>query len=75
MTPGAWIPSAADIAAGRKEACFGMTIIVINGGLEGDLDETDGRVWTRANMYKKVASYNGANISGEQVNTLGMQGY
>jgi hypothetical protein len=53
-------------------AGFGLTIVIINGGYEGDLPESDGRIHSRIIFYKRYAQYTGANISGEKLDTQGM---
>jgi len=69
---GNWTPTARDIAAGRTEPGFGMTIMVINGGLEGNLTDADGRIFSRIGHYRKFAEALGADISGEKLDTHGM---
>jgi len=69
---GAWIPTAQDTAAGRTHPGFGMTIMVINGGLEQNLTEADGRILSRVGFYRRIAARIGANISGEKLDTAGM---
>jgi hypothetical protein len=68
---------------------FGLTIIIMNGGLEsgfkeGELVEGpnglivqggDERVWTRINMYKRITTINGANIEGEKIDTFGLESW
>ncbi len=49
---GNWVPSAEDIAAGRDKSKFGMTVNIINGGLECDRP-TDHRVYDRIDYYKR----------------------
>jgi len=71
MTTG-WTPSPLDQTRGRIHPGFGMTIMIINGGLEGDLTVADPRIWTRVNMYQRIAGRNGANITGEKLDTKGM---
>ena len=69
---GYWVPSAQDIAAGRTDPGFGMTIMVINGGLEGNLTVADGRIYSRVGFYRAIAGKTGADITGEKLDTLGM---
>ena len=71
---GSWTPSAQDLATGQTKVGFGHTIMVINGGLEGDSSETDGRILGRTSSYRRIAERLGANIAGEKVDTLGMNG-
>jgi len=71
MTTG-WTPRPLDITRGRTHPGFGMTIMIINGGLEGDLTTDDPRIWTRVNMYQRIAGRNGADITGEKLDTKGM---
>jgi uncharacterized protein YjdB len=69
---------------------FGLTIVIINGGFEADQEEgylvqgqlgmemapgTNGQVWTRVNMYRRVAERLGANIEGEKIDTKGMKAW
>jgi hypothetical protein len=72
---GSWTPTAADIAAGRIEPGFGMTINVINGGFEAGKDETDYRLFRRIGHYRDITSKNGADITGEKLDTLGMSAW
>ncbi|MDR3021531.1 MAG: chitinase [Clostridiales bacterium] len=66
---------------------FGLVIIIVNGGMECGLKEGhveqdsngylvvkdgDYRIWTRVNMYRKIASMNGADLTGEKLDTFGM---
>ena len=51
---------------------FGLTIIIINGGLEGNLTESDPRIATRAGAYRSICARNGADIKGEKCDTAGM---
>ena len=74
MTAG-WAPSPLDIERGRIYPGFGMTIMIINGGLEENLTITDPRIWTRVSMYQRIAERNGANIVGEKLDTLGMRAF
>lgn len=50
---GKWVPSAQDMALGRKPG-FGMTINVINGGLECGMP-TNAKVEDRVGFYLKFA--------------------
>ena len=70
-----WQPTPADITAGRTQHGFGMTIMVINGGLEGNLTEADGRIWRRVGHYRMLIEKMGANITGEKLDTLGMNSW
>jgi len=54
---------------------FGLTIIIINGGLEGGLTEADPRVGTRVGAYRNICRRNGANIDGEKLDTAGMSAW
>jgi hypothetical protein len=71
MTPG-WQPTRtqdAQYAGGG----FGVTIIIINGGLESGLAAgTDGRVDRRINYYRNFARRIGADITGEKLDTGGL---
>jgi len=60
-----------DIQEGRK-LCFGLTIIIFNGGLEGNLDESDGRISRRTSFYRKYTTAWNIDITGEQLDTVGM---
>lgn len=68
---GNWSPTQEDLNEGRIP-CFGLTIVVINGGYEANKDESDYRVGRRAGHYRDITSKNGADISGEKLDTLGM---
>lgn len=70
---GNWTPSESDIAKGLTQPGFGMTIMIINGYLEGNLDESDRRIGRRVGFYQKITSQMGISIEGEKVNTLGMK--
>jgi hypothetical protein len=53
---------------------FGSSIMIINGGLEGDNYEgEDFRVDTRIDAYRKIAAMLGADITGEKLDTGGMR--
>ena len=67
-----WQPTAADIAAGRGNLGFGLTIMVINGGIERNLTIADGRIYSRVGFYRMIAARTGADIAGEQLDTAGM---
>ncbi|NLI89344.1 MAG: hypothetical protein GX366_02910 [Epulopiscium sp.] len=70
---GTWVPTPTQIAKGCDEPCFGVTIIVINGGLESGRGEEDGRIKRRAGHYRMITSKMGVDITGEQLDTIGMQ--
>lgn len=70
-----WVPTALDITNGRTQPCFGMTIVVINGGYEANKDETDYRLKRRIGHYRDITSRNGADITGEKLDTVGMNKY
>lgn len=72
MIPGNWTPTEKDIAQGRSEAGFGMTIMIINGGLEGNCTEADSRVGRRIRYYRKYTDVMGVDITGEKLDTAGM---
>jgi hypothetical protein len=57
---GVWQPTAADTAAGRVPG-FGMTINIINGGLECTRP-TDGRVTDRVAYYQRAANLLGVSV-------------
>lgn len=69
---GNWTPSGMEIAKGLSQPGFGITIMIINGNLEGNLDEADRRIHRRVGFYRKITSLMGISIEGEKVNTLGM---
>ena len=70
---GNWTPSEANKAKGLTPAGFGITIMIINGNLEGNLDESDRRIARRVAFYREIAAQMGVSIQGEKVNTLGMR--
>ncbi|MDR2889371.1 MAG: carbohydrate-binding protein [Lachnospiraceae bacterium] len=72
---GIWSPTAVDIAKGITEAGFGATINIINGGFEAGKDASDYRVGRRIGHYLDITSRNGADITGEKLDTLGMQAW
>ncbi|KAL2920927.1 Chitinase 9 [Bienertia sinuspersici] len=49
---GRWIPTPADLAAGRVPG-YGLTTNIINGGLECDIPRPDPRVENRIGYYKR----------------------
>ncbi|MCL2598931.1 MAG: chitinase [Firmicutes bacterium] len=58
------------------ELGFGLSIIIINGGLESGQGEFGGgQVEDRVGYYRRYAGILGANIEGEKVDTLGMQSW
>jgi len=67
-----WTPTPQDEAAGRVHPGFGMTIMIINGGLEGNLTDADGRIYSRIGFYRRIAARLGADITGEKLDTAGM---
>lgn len=69
---GNWTPSKSDISKGLTQPGFGITIMIINGYLEGNLDETDRRINSRIGFYRKITTLMGISIEGEKLNTLGM---
>ncbi|MFD3259025.1 chitinase [Paenibacillus lentus] len=69
---GSWTPSESDISKGLIQPGFGVTIMIINGNLEGNLDETDRRIASRVGFYRKITTGMGISIEGEKVNTAGM---
>ncbi|MCG7407530.1 chitinase [Paenibacillus sp. ACRRX] len=69
---GNYVPTAEQLAKGLVPG-FGATIMVINGGQEGNLDESDVRIKRRVGHYLDLTTRSGANIEGEKLNTLGMQ--
>jgi len=71
---GNWSPTSTDAAQGQTRVGFGHTIMVINGGYEGDRNEYDGRILGRTSSYRRFARVLGADITGEKVDTLGMLG-
>jgi chitinase len=69
---GAWEPSAADVAAGRSPG-FGMTVNIINGGLECGIP-TDDRVLDRVRFYRRFAELLGV-TEGDNLECASMQHY
>lgn len=69
---GAWAPSADDAAAGRAPG-FGMTVNIINGGLECGIP-TDDRVRDRIRFYEYFAAQLGVS-AGENLECASMQHY
>lgn len=69
---GNWTPTESDISRGLSQPGFGITIMIINGNLEGNLSETDRRINRRVGFYRKITAQMGISIEGEKVNTLGM---
>lgn len=69
---GNWTPSESEISKGLTQAGFGITIMIINGFLEGNLDETDRRISSRVGYYRKITTQMGISIEGEKLNTVGM---
>lgn len=68
-----WKPTKADMAKGLGMRGFGVTIMVLN-GLEANLGETEGSsVKRRAGHYRDITQAMGVDITGEKVNTLGME--
>ncbi|MGM0443367.1 MAG: glycoside hydrolase family 19 protein [Fibrobacterota bacterium] len=52
---GNWVPSAEDKSKNLDESTFGMTVYIINGGLECGNGDGDHRVVDRAEFYKRYA--------------------
>jgi len=69
---GNYVPTAEQLAKGLVPG-FGATIMIINGALEGNLDESDSRIRRRVAHYTELADRAGIDITGEKLNTLGMQ--
>lgn len=69
---GNWTPSESDIAKGLTPAGFGITIMIINGNLEGNLDEQDRRIGRRIVFYRALTTKMGVSIEGEKIDTAGM---
>jgi hypothetical protein len=76
MIAGKWQPNSFDISAGRTSAGFGMTTMIINGGLEGNLAYgQDSRITNRIDGYRNAAAIFGADLTNDgQMDTLGMSG-
>lgn len=70
---GTWTPTQAQKDAGCTEACFGMTINIINGGYEAGKGMDDHRVYRRAGHYKDITAKMGVDVTGEKLDTLGMK--
>ena len=69
---GKWAPSSADLAAGRKPG-FGMTVNIINGGLECGIPG-DSRVKDRMGFYTRFVSMLGT-TEGENVDCATMKAF
>ncbi|WP_051775499.1 glycoside hydrolase family 19 protein [Paenibacillus tyrfis] len=69
---GNWTPSAEETAKGLTPPGFGITIMIINGNLEGNKDETDNRIGRRVGHYRDITTKMGVDITGEKLSTLGM---
>lgn len=54
-----WVPNAEDISKGRDKSKFGMTVNIINGGLECGGSDGDSRVTDRIGYYKTYCEYLG----------------
>jgi len=50
---GKWIPNSEDISANRDKSKFGMTVNVINGGLECNKPDSEKKVEDRAKYYQR----------------------
>lgn len=72
MITGLWTPSQTDIIQGRSEPGFGMTVMIINGGLEGNCTEADSRVGRRIRYYRHFTDIMNVDITGEKLDTAGM---
>lgn len=57
---------------GLGSAGFGVSIMVLN-GLEANLDESNGAIKRRIGHYLDITSKMGVDVTGEKLNTLGMQ--
>jgi len=68
---GNWTPPQTALTAGwTGNPGFGYTIMIINGGLEGGLTETDGRIARRAAYYRAIMQRLGGTIPpGERLDT------
>ncbi len=69
---GNWTPSAEATAKGLTPPGFGITIMIINGSLEGNKNERDHRIGRRIGHYRDITTKMGVDITGEKLNTLGM---
>ncbi|NKI21070.1 chitinase [Paenibacillus dendritiformis] len=69
---GRWKPSQEEAAQGLTPPGFGVSIMVLN-GLEANLDDTNGAIKRRAGHYRDITSRMGVDITGEKIDTLGMQ--
>ncbi|GKU77424.1 chitinase [Paenibacillus sp. L3-i20] len=69
---GNWTPSETDITKGLTSPGFGITIMIINGNLEGNNDESDRRIKRRVTHYRDITARMGVNIDGEKLDTAGM---
>ncbi|WP_195573092.1 glycoside hydrolase family 19 protein [Paenibacillus sp. 1001270B_150601_E10] len=69
---GQWVPTAEELAKGLLPG-FGATIMVINGGQEGNMAEDVHPVKRRVAHYRDLTTRMGADITGEKLDTAGMQ--
>ncbi|SMG15738.1 glycoside hydrolase family 19 protein [Paenibacillus aquistagni] len=69
---GQWVPTTEQLAKGLVPG-FGATIMVINGGQEGNLSEEMMPVKRRVDHYRDLTTRMGATITGEKLDTAGMQ--
>jgi len=67
-----WNPSPTELLANRTNPGFGMTIMVINGGLEGNKTISDSRIANRVNLYGHFTKVFGATTTKEKLDTQGM---
>ncbi|MDR3021245.1 MAG: hypothetical protein LBU60_00995 [Clostridiales bacterium] len=70
-----WTPHPSRPQDSQYTQGFGLSIIIINGGLEGNLTEDDGRIRRRVLHYRTTAEFTKADIVGEKLDTLGMTGW
>ncbi|MGC4087990.1 MAG: glycoside hydrolase family 19 protein [Polyangiaceae bacterium] len=67
---GSWVPSANDVSAGRLPG-FGVTVDIINGGLECDIG-SDSRVNDRIAFYQRYVGMLGVS-AGDNVDCAAMR--
>ncbi|MFC4101228.1 chitinase [Paenibacillus xanthanilyticus] len=70
---GKWKPTSEQKAKGLGQPGFGVSTMVLN-GLEANLGEVDGSpVKRRGGHYREITARMGVDVTGEKIDTLGMQ--
>lgn len=72
---GDWVANSQDIAAGRDKSKFGMTVNIINGGLECGASNWDYRGIDRVGFYERYLDILGIDKDGDICTCAGMQAY